>query len=670
MFHGQVFCLAVLAWSLASVVWMDTVVRAADSSNATRELPPAPAAFTWSGWYLGGHAGYAHGKASSTLSNVATQSFSSSFGSLYGGALAGYSVQLQSRLLLGIEADVSFPNFLDDDDLVSARQTFASSVAERLDLVGRARGRLGYAFDRWLVYGAGGFAWSLGRFIQSPGSIKADDDSLHFRPGWTMGAGVEFAFAPRWTARFEYVYDRLEKTGATFASGASTESTLDLHAARLALDWRIHGLGGDVPRMDLVLPSAGDRPNWSAHGQFTYVEQGYFAFHSPYEGASSLSGASQMRNTASATVFLGRRVWQGGEIYFNPEFMQGFGLSDVHGVAAFPNGEAQKSSFRFPRFNAARLFLSQTFGFGGEKERVEDGPNQIAGERSVSRLSVIVGKFAVLDYFLLNSYAGEPRTAFLNWNAYGGGSYDWTMDKLSWTWGGLVELNQQRWALRAGYFLLPDVSNSNRFDTHIPERGQFTDELELRYAPHAQPGKLLLFGWLSHGNMGSYADALAAPATTDGYPDITLTRRERINYGFVASVEQAITANLGLFSRASWSPGRAEIMGWTDCDESLSVGAALRGTFWRRPSDTVGMAWVGEGLSAISRQYFAAGGMGILIGDGKLNYQPEMAVEAYYAFSPVKWAALTFDYQLIANPGYNADRGPVSIFSGRMHAAF
>jgi high affinity Mn2+ porin len=170
--------------------------------------------------------------------------------------------------------------------------------------------------------------------------------------------------------------------------------------------------------------------------------------------------------------------------------------------------------------------------------------------------------------------------------------------------------------------------------------------------------------------MGSYADALAEPLSTAGYPDITLTRQERTNYGFVVSLEQAISADAGLFSRASWSPGRMEIMGWTDCDESVSVGAALTGRFWHRPNDTFGVAWVGEGLSAVSRHYFAAGGTGILIGDGKLNYQPEMVVETYYAFSPVKWTSLTLDYQLIANPGYNADRGPISIFSGRIHAAF
>jgi Carbohydrate-selective porin len=644
-----------------------TAATAAGDPVTSPPDKPFDTGSVWGGWYLGGHVGYARGTGNTTLSDPAPQGSASSFGSLYGGALVGYGVQLRSRFLLGLEADVSFPNFLDDDDLISLRKTAGGSVAERLDLLSRARGRLGCPFDRWLVYAAGGFAWSLGRFIQSPGPTQAQEERLHFRPGWTMGAGVEFAFAPRWTTRIEYLYDRFGTTSATFASGTSTESTMALHSVRLALSWQMHSPAADVPREK---PPAGDERNWIIHGQFTYVEQGYFGFHSPYEGPNSLSGASQIRNTASATILLGRRLWTGGEIYFNPEFMQGFGLNDVHGVAAFSNGEAQKSSFRFPRFNAARLFLSQTFGFGGEKEIVEDGPNQLAGKRSVSRLTVTVGKFAVLDYFLVNPYAGEPRTAFLNWNAYGGGSYDWTMDRLSWTWGGLVELNQKRWALRAGYFLLPEVSNSNHFDTHIPERGQYTAELELRYAPFAKPGKLLLFGWLSHGNMGSYSDALAEPFATPGYPDITVTRQERTKYGFVASAEQTITADLGAFSRASWSPGHTEIMGWTDCDESLSVGAALKGTYWRRPNDTVGIAWVAEGLSAISRQYFGAGGMGILIGDGKLNYRPEMVIESYYAFSPVKWAVLSLDYQLIADPGYNADRGPVSIFSGRLHAAF
>ena len=179
-----------------------------------------------------------------------------------------------------------------------------------------------------------------------------------------------------------------------------------------------------------------------------------------------------------------------------------------------------------------------------------------------------------------------------------------------------------------------------------------------------------MLGWANIVNAGSYADALAMPVTTPNYPDITLTRQVRTNYGFAANVEQAITSDLGVFSRASWSPGLVEIIGWTDCDESLSFGTVLKGAGWGRPDDKIGVASVVEGLSSEARAYFAAGGLGILIGDGQLNYRPEQILEAYYAYSLNKWMTLTADYQFIDNPGYNADRGPVSIYAARLHAEF
>jgi high affinity Mn2+ porin len=244
------------------------------------------------------------------------------------------------------------------------------------------------------------------------------------------------------------------------------------------------------------------------------------------------------------------------------------------------------------------------------------------------------------------------------------------MDKIGYTWGAAAELNQKSWAFRTGYFLVPAVSNVNSYDTHISQHGEYIGELERRYSLFSQPGKLRLMGWANIANMGGYADALAMPVTTPNYPDITQTRHVRTNYGFVANMEQAITGDLGIFSRASWSPGHVELIGWTDCDESLSFGAVLKGTAWGRPDDRIGVAGVVEGLSPIARAYFAAGGLGILIGDGQINYRPEQILEAYYAYSLNKWATLTFDYQFIDNPGYNADRGPVSVFSGRLHAQF
>jgi high affinity Mn2+ porin len=171
-------------------------------------------------------------------------------------------------------------------------------------------------------------------------------------------------------------------------------------------------------------------------------------------------------------------------------------------------------------------------------------------------------------------------------------------------------------------------------------------------------------------NAGSYAEAVAEPLYTPNYPDITLTRQIRTDYGFVVNIEQALTDQLGLFSRASWNAGQTEIIGWTDCNESFSLGAVLKGKGWGRPDDKIGIAGVIDGLSSEARAYFAAGGEGILIGDGQLNYRPEKILEAYYSYSVNKWSALTFDYQFIADPAYNADRGPVSIYSLRIHAEF
>jgi high affinity Mn2+ porin len=631
---------------------------------------PPIANYDWSGFYVGGHVGYSRGYGRNTLFDLDPTAASSSFGSLFGGLQFGYNYLLPSRLLVGIEGDISFPTYL-DDGIVASRSTPSSAVTEKLDFVSTVRGRAGYAFDHWLFYATGGLAWSQARFLENSNLTGNEDKVLRTRSGWALGAGAELAIAPGWTARLEYLYDHLGKASGTFPSGTGFESsTVDLNSLRLGLNRKLDWTGEATNSRDVGDSWAIDPSSWNVHGQLSFIEQGYPAFRSPYQGANSLTGASQIQNTTSATAFVGYRPWDGTEIYVNPELMQGFGLDNTLGVAGFPNGEAQKSNFPMPRIDMARVFVRQTFGLGGAQETIEDGPNQLAGKQDISRITVTAGRFAVLDIFDGNTYSHDPRVDFLNWNMYCCGSYDVTMDKIGYTWGAAAELNQKSWAFRAGYFLVPVVSNVNSYDTHILERGEYIGELELRYSLFSQPGKLRLMGWANIANMGSYAEALAMPVTTPNYPDTTQTRQVRANYGFVANMEQAITNELGIFSRASWSPGHVEIIGWTDCDESLSFGAVLKGNAWGRPDDKIGVAGVVEGLSPIARAYFAAGGLGILIGDGQLNYRPEQILEAYYAYSLNKWATLTFDYQFIDNPGYNADRGPVSVFSGRLHAQF
>ena len=649
---------------------VDGSTQAVDAADVLTKAPPPAASseYDWTGFYVGGHVAGSQGRGTSTLSDPNPFSVGDSFGSLYGGVQAGYNYVFPSRLLLGAEADITFPYFFENGTIFTGGTPQGTTVTDQIDYIATLRGRFGYAFDHWLIYATGGFAWSQAQFSETPGVDSDKDTILLTRTGPVVGFGAEFAIAPGWTARIEYLYDRFGNMAGVFPSSTGYQSAFDIQTLRLGLDRKLG------PDPGTAASASGDSwplapGSWNVHGQFTFIEQGYPAFHSPYQGPNSLIGAGQAKDTASATAFIGFRPWNGTDIYIDPELTQGFGLSDTVGVGGFPNTEAQKASFPMPRFNPARVYVQQTFGLGGEQETIEDGPNQIAGKEDISRITVIAGKLAVTDFFDNNAYAHDGRTQFFNWQLYCCGSYDWTMDQISYTWGAMTELNQKFWAFRAGYFLVPSVSNSDDFDMRFPD-GEYIGELELRYSLVSQPGKLRLMAWANRANMGTYAAALAEPITTPNYPDITLVREVRTNYGFAANLEQAITSELGVFSRASWSPGLDEIIGWTDCDQSVSAGAVLKGTSWGRPRDVIGVAGVIDGLSPEARAYFAAGGLGILIGDGALNYRLEKIFETYYSYSLNSWSSITFDYQFVADPAYNADRGPVNIFAGRLHAEF
>src|SRR5205085_417547 len=195
---------------------------------------------------------------------------------------------------------------------------------------------------------------------------------------------------------------------------------LDVHFLRLGLNYRF-GKQADEPGKGDENPSGS--ANWEFHAQSTFVYQGYPAFPALYTGPNSLSPHPQGKETFSLSGFLGVRLWEGGELYYNPELLQGFGLSDTTGAGGFPNGEAQKSGFPYPRYNTSRLFLRQTFGFGGEQEKLEGGPNQLSGMVDISRLTIQVGKFAVTDVFDGNSYAKDTRRDFMNWAIWAPGAF-------------------------------------------------------------------------------------------------------------------------------------------------------------------------------------------------------------------------------------------------------
>ena len=114
--------------------------------------------------------------------------------------------------------------------------------------------------------------------------------------------------------------------------------------------------------------------------------------------------------------------------------------------------------------------------------------------------------------------------------------------------------------------------------------------------------------------------------------------------------------------------GSKEAYEFTEINRSLAAGLSLKGSSWGRGDDTLGAAFVINALSSSAQRYFAAGGIGILIGDGALaHYGTEDILETYYSAKLTDWLSGGLDYQFIANPAYNRDRGPGSIFGVRLH---
>ena len=135
-------------------------------------------------------------------------------------------------------------------------------------------------------------------------------------------------------------------------------------------------------------------------------------------------------------------------------------------------------------------------------------------------------------------------------------------------------------------------------------------------------------------------------------------------------MEQQIVPDIGMFVRAGVASGDVEPYEFTDVDRTLATGASISGKLWGRSDDSIGIAGVLNTISSQHMAYLDAGGLGILVGDGKLpNPGPEQIIEVFYSL-PVSFARLTFDYQLIVNPAYNRDRGPVSVIGTRLRTQF
>jgi high affinity Mn2+ porin len=444
-----------------------------DGSAIAADMPAslpvkAPVAYVskdydWNGWYVGTHAGVIRGASNWTaqppggapgLNGSFDLPFNFDFmagtGSYVAGLQGGYNYVFPSRLMLGFEADASFPNSdvqvpfsVRGSETITSPLTGQVTYGEAVVHYGTARARVGYAFDHFLFYGTGGLAWThdqvtrtqvagfpVGGFA-APGTV---DTRLLWRLGWAAGAGVEIPLTGNWTAKAEYLSTGFGRKGVTFPSAAEGfESDLAMQSIRLGLNYRI---GDNAHASDFLAkgPSALETDNFAFHAQATYVNQYDPPFRAPYKGQNSLI-PDIGRETADVTLYAGVRLWKGAEAWINPEVDQGFGLSASVGVAGFPSGEAYKVGADYPYTRLHRAFLRQTIDLGGEVQKVDAGLNQFSGSQTSDRLVFTVGKFGVGDIFDTNKYAHDPRVDFMNWTIIDTGTFDYAADAWAYSVG-------------------------------------------------------------------------------------------------------------------------------------------------------------------------------------------------------------------------------------------
>ena len=588
---------------------------------------------------------------------------------------AGRDWRLPSGIVLGLVTDAQAMSLVEGRTTQTTVAGAQARIAEDVAVLGTVRGRLGLVQNGWLWYGTAGWAWTWNHYTRDQiagsavgGTATAGSSELHntFRSGYVVGAGVEMPVTTRWHANLEYLFTSFGSISALLPEGAQRiSSDLDLHTVRVGLNYRFDA---EDAATGAILPKPPKSGDWSVHAQATYVHQYAPSFASPYRGTNSLV-PGQARQTWDATFYIGFRPWKDAEIWLNPEIDQGFGLSGTLGLAGFASGEAYKLGSEHPYARLHRGFIRQTFNISGDSEKVEAGPNQLAGTVRENRVVMTIGKFGAVDIFDANKYAHDPRTDFLNWSILDTGSFDYAADAWGYTYGAAVEFYLKNWTFRAGLFDLPTVPNSTVLD---PSFGQFQwmGEIERRHQLWGNPGKIAVSGFLTRSRMGRFSDAIALANLNGGAADISAVRRFRSRGGVAMNVEQQLAPSVGMFVRAGWSDGSSEPFAFTDIDKSLAGGLVFDGKLWGKADHTIGVAGALNSISRVHEQFLDAGGLGILVGDGRLPRPAgERLLETYYAF-PVSHWRVTFDYQYVVNPAYNTERGPVSIFGTRLRSQF
>jgi high affinity Mn2+ porin len=417
-------------------------------------------------------------------------------------------------------------------------------------------------------------------------------------------------------------------------------------------------------------------------GQANIIFQAHGPFHSPYEGVNSLLSRGEYKPSLLGTLFLGAQLRRdprtNTDVIFDLESSGGRGISEALGLAGFTNLDVVRNPNLGSTPYMARVQLHQTIGFTDQLVDSTRTQFSLATQVPERRLEFHAGKMSLPDYLDINSIGSDSHLQFLNWTVDNNGVWDYAADTRGYTYAIVTEYDDKDWSARYALALMPTVANGIDLDWNLRRASGQNWEFELRKSllgkllPADRKGVVRVLSYVNHAHMGLYRDANKAFLAGEGTRPVIQDHEKfgAVKYGFGLNAEQELTENLRAFLRVGWNEGQHESFAYTEVDQTVEFGGDYSGRSWSRPYDKLGVTFVSNAIKKDHQEYLKLGGLGFLLGDGKLNYAREDILEGYYNLHTWRGIFYALDLQYINHPGYNQDRGPALVEAIRMHVDF
>ena len=418
-------------------------------------------------------------------------------------------------------------------------------------------------------------------------------------------------------------------------------------------------------------------------GQANIIFQAHAPFHASYSGINSTLSRGEYKPSFLGTLYLGYQLNRSprfaSDAILDIEVSGGRGISQALGLAGFTNLDVVRNPTLGSKPYLARYQIHQVIGLSSKLADTSRTPFSLSTRLPLRRLEFHLGRMTLPDFFDNNSIGTDSHLQFLNWTVDNNGAWDYAANTRGYTDAAVAEYVDHALTARYALGIMPTVANGISLDYNLRRAIGHNFELELRDGPGSlmqslskRKGAIRLLGFVNKANMGVYRTQNQLAILNHTLPDITAHPLQRTyKYGVGLNFEQEVSDSLRLYGRFGWNEGQHESYAYTEVDQTFAVGADYNlKSLFNRPNDKAGITFVSNAIKRDHQAYLSLGGIGFLIGDGKLNYAREDIVEAYYNLHTWRGLYYALDAQYIAHPGYNKDRGPILVESVRMHVDF